>query len=133
VNDEANKPAGAQVLIVDDDADLRLSLKLVLDLAGYATRTASDGNDALRQQRELPAAILITDIFMPESDGFETIQKFRREFPQTRIVVISGAAKRAKQNYLSVAAQLGVDATIQKPFDVEELLATLRSLSNEAR
>lgn len=129
MNDQTAKPAGIQVLIVDDDADLRLSLKLVLDLAGYATRTARDGNQALSLQRELPASILITDIFMPESDGFETIQKFRREYPRTRIVVISGAAKRAKQNYLSVAAQLGVDATIQKPFDVEELLATLRSFA----
>ena len=76
----------------------------------------------------MPADILITDIFMPESDGFEVIDGFRKEFPRTKIVAISGDATRAKHEYLSAASLMGVEATLKKPFQAEELLSTLRSL-----
>lgn len=117
-----------KVLIADDDADLRLTLKLAIELAGYAVELAANGQQALALQRECHADFLITDIFMPDGDGFEAIDWFRREFPQTRIIVISGAGKLARREYLSTAALIGVDATLQKPFEIETLLATLRSL-----
>jgi DNA-binding NarL/FixJ family response regulator len=65
---------------------------------------------------------------MPDSDGFEAIDGFRKQFPQTRIVVVSGGAQITKRDYLPDAELIGVDATLQKPFDIETLLATLRSL-----
>ena len=116
------------IIVVDDDADQRLALKLALELAGYAVREAAHGAQALALQRETPARFLITDIFMPESDGFEAIAAFRREFPQTKIVAISGGGTRAKQDYLAAARLMGVDATLQKPFDVNALLETLHTL-----
>jgi CheY-like chemotaxis protein len=122
-----NKPK-KKLLIVDDDADMRLSLKLALEMAGYSPELAADGHEALAIQRQRPADILITDIFMPESDGFEVIDAVRREFPQTKIVVISGGAKLAKRQYLLDAALMDVDAILPKPFDVEALLQTLDSI-----
>jgi CheY-like chemotaxis protein len=116
------------VLVVDDDPDMRLSLKLALDLAGYSASLAANGREAIELQKQHPADIVITDIFMPEADGFEIIDILRRQFPRTKIVVMSGAGKLAKREYLSTAAIIGVDATVQKPFDVEALLDTLRSL-----
>jgi CheY-like chemotaxis protein len=116
------------IIVVEDDADQRLALRLALELAGYAVREAAHGAEALALQRERPAPFLITDIFMPESDGFEAIAAFRAEFPHTKIVAVSGGGQRAKMDYLSAAKLLGVDATLQKPFDVEELLRMLRSL-----
>ena len=65
---------------------------------------------------------------MPESDGFEVIESVRREFPQTKIIVVSGGGKRARGDYLSLAKLAGVDATLQKPFQVEQLLEELRRL-----
>jgi CheY-like chemotaxis protein len=117
-----------RLLIVDDDADMRLSLKLALEMAGYSAELAADGYEALAIQRRRPADVLITDIFMPESDGFEVIDAVRREFPRTKIVVISGGAKLAKRQYLLDAALMDVDAILPKPFDVEALLQTLDSI-----
>lgn len=119
---------GKRLLIVDDDADMRLSLKLALEMAGYTAELAADGREALAIQQQRPADVLITDIFMPESDGFEVIDAVRRGFPQTRIVVISGGAKLAKREYLLDAALMDVDAILPKPFDVEALLQTLDSI-----
>lgn len=117
-----------EVLIADDDAGLRQSLKLALEAAGYHVRVAAHGGEALALQSDSPADILITDIFMPETDGFEAIDRFRQKFPATKIVVMSGNAKRAKLEYLPIAAMIGVDATLKKPFRAAELLQTLRSL-----
>jgi CheY-like chemotaxis protein len=116
------------IILVDDDADQRLALRLALEHAGYGVREAAHGAEALALQRERPSPILITDIFMPESDGFEAIAAFRREFPQTKIVAISGGGQRAKHDYLSAAKLMGVEATLQKPFEVETLLETLQML-----
>jgi CheY-like chemotaxis protein len=118
-----------RILVVDDDADMRLTLKLALELAGYAVEVAANGREALELQRRIPAEILITDIFMPDADGFEAIDAFRHEFPQTKIVVVSGGAQFTKRDYLPDAALIGVDATLQKPFEIETLLKTLESLS----
>lgn len=116
------------MLLVDDDADLRLALELALEAAGYTVAVAASADEALAAQRRRPAEVLVTDIFMPDGDGFEVIERFQREFPDTRIVVVSGGGKRTKRDYLAVAKLMKVDATLQKPFEVEALLETLRSL-----
>jgi CheY-like chemotaxis protein len=116
------------VLIADDDASLRSALKLALEANGYEVRLAANGGEALALQRKSPAHVLITDIFMPESDGFEAIDGFRKAFPATKIIAMSGDAKRAKREYLSAAALIGVDATLKKPFQVVTLLQALQSL-----
>lgn len=119
-----------RILVVDDDADMRLTLKLSLELAGYAVDVAANAREALAQQRERPADVLITDIFMPDADGFEAIDAFRREYPETRIVVVSGGAQFTKRDYLPDAELIGVDATLQKPFDVDTLLALLKGMTS---
>ena len=116
------------VLIADDDGGLRNALKLALEAKGYRVQVAANGSEALRLQRKEPADVLITDIFMPESDGFEAIDGFRSAFPDTRIIAMSGDARRAKREYLSAAALIGVDATLKKPFQIGTLLQTLHSL-----
>jgi CheY-like chemotaxis protein len=117
-------PPGKRVLVVDDNPDVCTSLQLVLDAAGYFVRTATNAREALTMQRHLPADILITDIFMPEADGFEAIGAFRAEFPKTRIVAISGGAQRVHHDFLP-AAGLIADATLRKPVQIELLLKKL--------
>jgi DNA-binding NtrC family response regulator len=118
------------IILVEDDADQRLALKLSLEAADYIVRDAGNGREALRLQRERPSRCLVTDIFMPEADGFELIQAFRKEFPGTRIIVVSGGGTRTKIDYLASARLMGVDATLQKPFEVKILLEALRRLSH---
>jgi len=120
--------AARRILLAEDDADLRLALKLSLEAAGYTVAIAASAQEALAVQRREPAEVLVTDIFMPEGDGFEAIDAFRREFPATRIVVVSGGGQRGKADYLAAARLAGVDATLQKPFEIEVLLEMLRGL-----
>ena len=117
-----------RILVVDDDADFRSMLRSALQLAGYSVDVARNGRAALAVQRQSPADVLITDIFMPESDGFEAIDAFRRNFPSTRIIAISGGAPAVKTNYLDAAGLIGVDAALQKPFEMDELLRVLKTM-----
>ena len=117
-----------RLLVVDDDADMRLTLKLALELAGYSVDMTANDRETIELQRKQPADVLITDIFMPDADGFEAIDAFRHEFPQTKIVVVSGGAQFTKRDYLPDAELIGVDATLQKPFDVDTLLGLLQRL-----
>jgi CheY-like chemotaxis protein len=117
-----------EVLVADDDPGMRHALKLALEAAGYRVRVAADGAQAFSLQHDHPADVLITDIFMPENDGFEAIDRFRSSFPATKIIAISGDAKRARLEYLPVAALIGVDATLKKPFNSAQLLRALQSL-----
>ena len=120
-----------RILVVDDDADMRLTLRLALELAGYSVEEAANARQAIEAQRRQPADVLVTDIFMPDADGFEAIDGFRKEFPHTRIVAISGGAQFTKRNYLPDAQLVGADATLQKPFDVETLLGVLRRIVHD--
>jgi CheY-like chemotaxis protein len=121
-----------RVLIVDDDADMRLTLKLALELEGYGVTEAANGREAVEQQRIAPADVVLTDIFMPESDGFEAIDALRRDFPAVKVIVMSGGAQLAKRDYLPDAELMGADATLQKPFDIAELLKMLKRLDQAA-
>lgn len=119
--------AAKQILVVDDRPDVTGFMRAALERAGYRVAVAENGSRALALQRAHPADVLITDIFMPEGDGIETIDRVRAEFPGTRIIAMSGAV-RGRQDYLSVAAQIGVDATLHKPFTVDELIRTLKTV-----
>jgi CheY-like chemotaxis protein len=118
-----------RILVVDDNEDMRAFMKIVLDEAGYETHLAADGRRALDSQREHPADVLITDIFMPESDGIELIENFKSRFPRIKVVAMSGGGQVAKNDYLAVATKLGAQAVLHKPFDAATLLKTLEELA----
>jgi CheY-like chemotaxis protein len=117
-----------RVLVVDDNADMRLTLQMLLESEGYRVQTAANGRDALKVQRERPSQILITDLYMPEADGLETVQRFRAEYPEMPVIVISGGGSELaiETDHLAVARELGV-RTLRKPFSGEELLKALRA------
>ena len=114
-----------RVLVVDDNADMRDSLRQLLARAGYDAEAARDGQQAMELHRQRPFQILITDIYMPLSDGLETIQAFRRATPGIRIVAMSGGGQLARGSHLGVASEIGADATLVKPFAFEMLLDAL--------
>jgi CheY-like chemotaxis protein len=96
-------------------------MRVALEGAGYEVRTAEEGAHALARQHERPADLRITDIFMPVVEGFETISRFKAEFPTTGIIAMS-AGSGMKHDYLCTAGLLGVNAMLHKPFDAEKLL-----------
>ena len=114
-----------RVLVVDDNADLRTSLKELLELLGYEVETARDGAAALALQGARGVAIVITDIFMPGTEGMETIAKFKHRWPKVRVIAMSGGGEVAKKSYLQAALHVGADATLRKPFTLETLRGAL--------
>jgi CheY-like chemotaxis protein len=122
----------ARLLIVDDNADTRQSMKLLLERAGYEVEVAQNGARALEVQRERSAQILITDIFMPELDGLETISRFRSEFPGVKIIAMTGGGLGFnRQNYLLSADVAGADAVLSKPFEKSTLLQALQNVESK--
>jgi CheY-like chemotaxis protein len=117
-----------KILLAEDNEDVREALRLSLEAEGYAVRAAGDGDEALRLQASEPADVLITDLFMPERDGFETLAAFRESFPRTKIIVISGGAARLRGSYLESARMVGADATLQKPVAPAELCRVIDRL-----
>ena len=124
----------ARVLVIDDDGDVRALLRLQLETAGHEVRAARDGAEGLALQRDFQSELVITDIFMPEKEGIETIRDLRDEFPLVKIIAISGGARlTASTRAFStrelgiVATELGVTAVLQKPFDTAELLRSVES------
>jgi DNA-binding response OmpR family regulator len=109
------------VLIVDDDERLCHAIADGLVKADYDTREANSGKELLDLLREAPSDIVITDLYMPDFDGFEVIMHLRREIPSVHIIAMSGA-DHSKADYLKVAAQFGAAYTVKKPYRFKELL-----------
>jgi CheY-like chemotaxis protein len=110
----------SSILVIEDDADLRLLLQQTLAAAGYEVRTAADGKEAGRLCQAHPYDLVITDIYMPNKDGLEVIMELRACSPHIKIIAISG--QLTQKNMLPVAATLGAVATLRKPFTPQELL-----------
>jgi CheY-like chemotaxis protein len=117
-----------RLLLADENVQLVCALRSCLEAAGYDVRVAFNGREAIAQQERVASDLLVVGLVMPECDGFEAIETFRRRFPGTRIVAIAGGGKLRASLYLSAAELIGADATLQKPFDADALLRTLRSL-----
>lgn len=127
-----------KVIIIDDEEDIRIVLKEIFERAGFDVAVASNGDDGLNLLREQGADLVITDIIMPGSDGVETAYDIRMEFPQTKIIVMSGGGNAESLGYepsainttayLASAAAVGADLTLTKPFDREELIKAAKEL-----
>src|SRR3954471_2267413 len=116
----------AKVLIVDDNEDILISMRLLLQCAGYSVRCAQDGLQGLKLYREDPPDVLITDLAMPEMDGIEMMVKVREEYPASRILAISGFSEKKQADYLSVAKAVGAIETFVKPVESNALLTKLQ-------
>jgi two-component system, chemotaxis family, chemotaxis protein CheY len=118
----------AAVLIIDDDSAIRRVLRSALERAGHSVDEAGDGAEGMAHYRVAPADLVITDVFMPDQDGIETIQQLRDEFPDARILAISGGSVGGASATLTDAMLLGADATLAKPFSIDELIEAVTGL-----
>jgi len=108
--------------VIEDNPELRQYLRLALEMHEHQVLTAENGRDALAYLSGHAVDAVVTDVFMPEMDGIETVAALRRQFPNVRVVAMSG---RPGVDYLAVARELGVTRTLRKPFEISELLAAL--------
>jgi len=119
----------SRVLVIDDDGDLRAMLRRTLEANGFDVAVASQGAEGLEEMRRFPADVVVTDLFMPEKEGLETIFEMRQRFPRVKIIAISGGAPWPKaMDYLAVAPDAGADAVLRKPFEGSELIGIVRKV-----
>ena len=121
-----------RVLVVDDDQDVREMLRQMLERAGYGVSIATNGKEALTEYRAAPADLMVTDIVMPEKEGLETILDLRKDFPDVKIIAISGGGRLGPQNYIEMASAFGAKRTFTKPLDRKEFLAAVSDLIGPA-
>jgi CheY-like chemotaxis protein len=122
----------AQILIIDDDEAMRYLLREMLEPEGYTVYEAANGAEGMRLFRQERPEFVITDVFMPEQDGLETIRMLKREFPTVKIVAMSGGGASGTLSYLEVTRTFGADRILRKPFLKGSLLATLQELGEES-
>lgn len=120
------KPTGTSILLVEDDENVRDAVSMILERAGYAVTQAENGLVAAGLIENWAPDLVITDIFMPDGDGIETLNLVRRRWPATPVIAISGGSPMLRLDYLRVADDLGAAATMQKPFIADEFLATVQ-------
>jgi DNA-binding response OmpR family regulator len=116
-----------RVLVIDDNADLCANLRAGLEIEGYEVLTASNGEQGLKQLAEHKVDAVVTDLFMPDKDGIETIVALKERFPGLGIIAMSG---RLGATYLPVAQEIGASTVLNKPFSLAELIAALRRLES---
>lgn len=117
----------ANILIVDDDALLRETLKVVLESVGHDIRLATNGAEALRIVESYKPDLVLTDIIMPEMEGIELIRAVRKIYPSTTVIAISGGGRTGNVDFLRVAKTFGAAAIMQKPFEMDALLNTVQT------
>ena len=112
----------ANILVIDDDAAILDMLCQTLEREGYGVVTAFNGKEGMKIYREKPTDLIITDIIMPEKEGVETIRELTKEFPNIKIIALSGGGRIGAEDYLHIAKMLGAQRTLTKPIERKELL-----------
>jgi two-component system nitrogen regulation response regulator NtrX len=136
---EVPAPKGAEeklvVLVVDDDADIRLALEMLLGYEGFEVWTAKDGDEALRRIAQEGArgrrpGVVLSDLKMPRMDGIELLERIREKPGAPPVVMISGHGDIATA---VEAVQKGAANFLEKPLDENRVLVTLRAVLREER
>ena len=118
----------ALILIIDDEPQIRSMLKLMLERDGYEVAEAPDGIEGIRVYRQKPADLIITDLIMPNKDGIGMIIDLKKEFPNVKIIAMSGGGLNKPEGYLRGAKKLGAACTLTKPIDRDEMLRTIKDV-----
>jgi DNA-binding NtrC family response regulator len=118
----------ARILIIDDEVQIREMLGQMLTREGYEVVHAPNGKEGMRVCRQQAIDLIITDIIMPEKDGIEMILELRHDFPDLKVIAISGGGRLGPDGYLEMAKKLGAHRTFFKPFNRKEILDAVQEL-----
>lgn len=111
----------ANILLVDDDAAVRKTVRLLLERATHTVVEAADGRGALSCLGTAHFDLVVTDLNMPEMDGIEVLMALRARGVGVPVVAISGGGRMPKELLLKSAGALGAVTTLAKPFALSEL------------
>ena len=114
-----------KVLVIDDDKAIRDLIKMILSSEDCNVIEADNGKVGLAKVRDEMPDMVICDLIMPVQEGMETITKICEDYPEIKVVAISGGGRIEADSYLSIAKTLGAWKIFSKPIDGEELIKTL--------
>jgi CheY-like chemotaxis protein len=121
----------ARILVIDDDPEIRKTIKTVLERKGHGVVLAEYGQRAVPITEVFAFDVIIVDIFMPEMSGLETIKLLRRCAPDVKVIAISGYAFRDASgpapDFLRMAVDLGATCCLHKPLRARELVAAVEA------
>lgn len=117
--------ASRTLLVIDDEAQVRMLFQTALEEAGYRVLSAESGHHGLNLLQHQEVDLILVDIFMPGMDGLELIQLLHTTRPTSKIIAMSGGS--GEWDYLATAKHLGANATLKKPFSLQELLDAVAS------
>ena len=118
-----------QVLVIDDDDDVRDCIVEYLIMKGFDVAACKDGSEGMRQFASQRYDLVITDIMMPEKDGLSTMIAMQKINPSVKILAISGA--EMKNELLHAAGLVGAVGMLLKPFSMEELTQSIQTIINK--
>ena len=117
----------ARILVIDDDNGFRSLLQTALERDGHQVWSATGGKEGIRVFQSVPVDLVITDIFMQEGEGLETIHNLRATCRDLPIIAVSGGGNLCRGNYLNVAKKIGAYRTFSKPLSLESLCACVQT------
>jgi DNA-binding NtrC family response regulator len=120
----------ASILVIDDDPQLRATLRIALNRAGYEVHCANEGEQGIDLLRSHAIDMVISDILMPGKEGIETIIELHKLYPDIKIVAISGGGVTGNIGFLEMAKKFGAVRALAKPFAMTVLIDCLRDLQH---
>jgi len=121
----------AHILVVDDEISMVVLLTVALERQGHTVLSASNGVHALEVLPDEGVHLVVTDINMPQMDGFGLISVLIEKFPGQKILAISGAGGEGLHGDLHAARELGATLCMEKPFELREFYAHVEELLSE--
>jgi len=118
----------ARILVIDDQEPIRRIVRRALEQAGHEVFDASDGETGMDTLARHPADIVISDIFMPGQDGILTLRQIRKQFPDVKVIVMSGGDSTGMLDLRRDAELLGAVKSLQKPFTGRDIVEMVRSV-----
>ncbi|MBF0409354.1 MAG: response regulator [Candidatus Riflebacteria bacterium] len=116
----------ARILIIDDDELVNGMLVQLLSNEGYEVESTIDGNCGLKLWETRQFDLVVTDILMPEKEGFEIIIEIRKKNKTVPIIAISGGGKIGPEEYLELAKTFGANHVFLKPFDTRSFCLAIK-------
>ncbi|MFP4381716.1 MAG: response regulator [Candidatus Sumerlaeia bacterium] len=121
----------ARILVIDDEEQLRGMLRELFEKMGHTVVEAENGDVGVQEYRKQPADVVITDIVMPEKSGIGSILSLKREYPDVKMIAISGHSRVGDKDLLDLARELGAEYAMTKPFKMAEIADCVNKLLEE--
>jgi CheY-like chemotaxis protein len=118
----------AHILIIDDDELFRTMLGATLVHLGHTVAEAGNGAEGFKLFQRTNPDLVITDLVMPEMEGFEVLMNFKKYDPSAKIMVMSGGLQGTTLDFLEIATRLGASGVLAKPFSAEALFGAIAAL-----